>query len=88
MNNQVFIPLHGIGEMFLHVSDMLWYYYESTLLNIDTEIPFMKLLLEMSSLRMRYYTRLNGSAIGIPQVVLDIGRLTDEICSSFIKIKH
>ena len=42
----------------------------------------------MSSLCMRYYTRLNGSAIGMPQVVLDIGRLTAEICRSIIKIKH
>ena len=88
MNNQVFIPSHGIGEMYLDVSDMFWYYYESSLYNIDTEIPFIKLLLEMSSLCMRYYTRLNGSAIRMPQVVLDIGCLTAEICRSFIKIKH
>ena len=65
MNNQVFIPSHGIGKMYLDVSDMFWYYYESTLFNIDTETPFMKLLLEMSSLRMRYYTCLNGNAIGM-----------------------
>ena len=65
MNNQVFIPSHGIGEMYLDVSDMFWYYYESTLFHIDTETPFMKLLLEMSSLRMRYYTCLNGNAIGM-----------------------
>ena len=64
MNNQVFIPSHGIGKMYLDVSDMFWYYYESTLFNIDTEAPFIKLLLEMSSLRMRYYTCLNGNAIG------------------------
>ena len=88
MNNQVFIPSHGIGEMYLDVSDMFWYYYESSLYNIDTEIPFIKLLLEMSSLCMRYYTRLNGSAIRMPQVVLDIGCLTAEICRSSIKIKH
>ena len=50
--------------MYLDVSDMFWYYYESTLFNIDTETPFIKLLLEMSSPRMRYYTCLNGNAIG------------------------
>ena len=41
----------------------------------------------MSSLRMRYYTRLNGSAVGMPQVILDIGHLSAKIVRSFIKIK-
>ena len=87
MNNQVFIPSHGIGEMYLDVSDMFWYYYESTIFNIDKEIPFMKLLLDMSSLRMRCYRHLNGSVVGMPQVVLDIGHLSAKIVRSFIKIK-
>ena len=87
MNNQVFIPSHGIGEMYLDVSDMFWYYYESTIFNIDKEIPFMKLLLDMSSLCMRYYTPLNGSAVDMPQVILDIGHLSAKIVRSFIKIK-
>ena len=50
INNQVFIPSNGIGELYLDVFDMHWYYYESTLFNIDKEIPFMKLLLDMASL--------------------------------------
>ena len=50
MNNQFFIPSHGIGEMYLDVSDMFWYYYESSTFNIDKEIHFVKLLLDMSSL--------------------------------------
>ena len=54
MNNQVFIPSNGIGELYQDVFDMHWYYYESTLFNIDKEIPFMKVLLDMASLRMRY----------------------------------
>ena len=58
--------------MYLDVSDMFWYYYESTSFNIDKEIPFMKLLLDISSLLMIYYTRLNGSAVGMPQEILDI----------------
>ena len=74
MNNQVFIPSHGIGEMYLDVSDMFWYCYESSAFHIDKEIPFMKLLLDMSSLHMRCYTRLNKSAVGMPQVILDIGQ--------------
>ena len=66
MNNQVFIPSNGIGELCLDVFDMHWYYYESTLFNIDKEIPFMKLLLDMASLRMRYYHRLNGNRLLVP----------------------
>ena len=30
MNNQVFIPSNGIGEIYLDLSDMHWYYYESS----------------------------------------------------------
>ena len=55
MSNQVFIPLNGIGELYLDVFYIDWYYYESTLFNTDKEMPFMKLLLDMASLRMRYY---------------------------------
>ena len=36
---------------------------------------------------MRYYTHLNGSAVGMPQVILDIGHLSAKIVCSFIKIK-
>lgn len=47
----------------------------------------MKLLLDMSSLRMRYYTRLNGSAVGMPHIIFDIGHLSAKIIRSFIRIK-
>ena len=87
MNNQISIPSHGIREMYLDVSDMFWYYYKSTLFNIDNEIPFMKLLFDMSSLCMGYYMRLNGSAVGMPQVISDIGHLSAKIIRSFTKIK-
>ena len=36
---------------------------------------------------MRYYTRLNGSAVGMPQAILDIGHLSAKIVRSLIKIK-
>ena len=36
---------------------------------------------------MRYYTRLNGSEVGMPQVILDIGHLPAKMVRSFIKIK-
>ena len=50
MNNQVFIPSNGIGELYLDVFDMHWYHYESSYFNIDKEIQFMKLLLDMAGL--------------------------------------
>ena len=61
MSNR-FIPSNGVGELYLDMSDMHWYLYESSCYNIDKEIPFMKLLLllDMASLQMRYYLHLNG----------------------------
>ena len=58
-----FIPSNGVGEICLDVSNMHGYLYESSCYNIDKEIPFMKLLLDMASLRMRYYIQLNGNRI-------------------------
>ena len=87
MNNQVFIPSNGIGELYLDVFDMHWYYYESTLFNIDKEIPFMKLLLDMASLRMRYYHRLNGNRLLVPQTIINIGHTSAMLVKTFIKIK-
>ena len=66
---------------------MHWYYYESTLFNIDKEIPFMKLLLDMASLRMRYYQRLNGNRLLVPQTIIDIGHTSAILVETFIKIK-
>ena len=54
-------PSNGVGELYLDVSDMHWYLYESSCYNIDKKIPFMKLLLDMASLQMRYYLQLNGN---------------------------
>ena len=87
MNNQVFIPSNGIGELYLDVFDMHWYYYESTLFNIDKEIPFMKLLLDMASLRMRYYQCLNGNRLLALQTIIDIGHTSAILVEIFIKIK-
>ena len=87
MNNQVLIPSNGIDELYLDVFDMHWYYYESTLFNIDKEIPFMKLLLDMASLRMRYYQRLNGNRLLVPQTIINIGHTSAILVETFIKIK-
>ena len=87
MNNQVFIPSDRIVELYLDVFDMHWYYYESTLFNIDKAIPFMKLLLDMASLRMRYYHRLNGNRLLVPQTIINIGHTSAVLVQVFIKIK-
>ena len=87
MNNQVFIPSNGIGELYLDVFDMHWYCYESTLFNTDKEIPFMKFLLDMASLRMRYYHRLNGNRLLVRQTIIDIGHTSAILVKTFIKIK-
>ena len=88
MNNQVFISSHRIGELYLDITDMFWNEHESSSFNMSREMPFIKLLHHMASLRMRYYTRLNGSSIDLSQVVIDIGCFSGQICCSFTKIKH
>ena len=87
MNNQVFIPSNGTGELCLDVFDMSWYYYKSTLFNTDKEIPFLKLLLDMASLRMRYYHRLKGNCLLVPQIIIDIGHTSAMLVKTFIEIK-
>ena len=87
MNNQVFNPSNGIGELYFDVFDMHWYHYESFFFNIDKEIPFLKLLLNMASLRMRYLLRLNGNRFLLSQIILDIGYNAAILVQIFIKIK-
>ena len=86
MSNR-FISSNGVGEFYLDVSDMHWYLYESSCYNIDKEIPFMKLLLDMASLRMRYYLQLNGNRLLLPQAILNLGYTSALLTKSFIKIK-
>ena len=82
-----FIPSNGVGEIYLDVSNMHWYSYGSSCYNIDNEIPFMKLLLDMASLRMRYYTQLNRNRLLLPQMVLNLTCTSSMLIKSFIKIK-
>ena len=86
MSNR-FIPSNGVGELYLDVSDMHWYLYDSSCYNIDKEIPFMKLLLDMASLRMRYYSQLNGNWLLLPQAILNLGYTSAMLTKSFTKIK-
>ena len=87
MNNQVFIPSHGIGELYLDVGNMDWYMHNSSLFNFQKEISFFKLILDMASLRMRYYLRLNGNRLFVPQTLVDIGCISTYLFKSFITIK-
>ena len=87
MNNQVTFPSGGVGEIYLDVFGMYWYYYESSQFNIGNEIPFLKVILDLASLRMRYYRGINRSKIEIPQIIKDIGKHSPELVRSFIKIK-
>ena len=82
-----FAPSNSVGELYLDVSDMHWYLYESSCYNIDKEIPFLKLLLDMASLRMRYYSQLNGNRLLLPQAILNLGYNSAMLTKSFIKIK-
>ena len=86
MSNR-FIPSNGVGELYLDVSDMHWYLYESSCYNINKEIQFMKLLLDMASLRMRYYSQLNGNRLILPQAILNLRYTSAMLTKSFIKIK-
>ena len=82
MNNG-FIP---VGELDLDVSDMHWYLYESFYYNIDKEMPFMKLLLDMTSVRMKFYTQ-GGHCLLLPQAILNLGYTSAMLTRSSIKIK-
>ena len=88
MSNR-FIPSNGVGELYLDMSDMHWYLYESSCYNIDKEIPFMKLLLllDMASLQMRHYLHLNGNRLLLPQTILNLRYTSATLPKSFIKIK-
>ena len=87
MKNQAFIPSRGIGELYLDVGNMHWYMHNSSLFNFQKEILFFKLILDIASLHMRYYLRLNGNCLFVPQTLLDIGCISTYLFKSFITIK-
>ena len=47
----------------------------------------MKLLLDTASLRMRYYQRLIGNRLLVPQTIIDIGHTPAILVETFVKIK-
>ena len=48
MNNRVFIPSNGIGEIYLDIEDDHWYVHNSNCFDYQQEIPFFKLLFNMA----------------------------------------
>ena len=86
-NHHVFIPSHYLGEIYLHLSNMHWHMHNSSYFNLKKEIPFFRLLLDMASLRMRCFTRLNLNRLFLPQVILDVGKRSAYLIQSFTKIK-
>ena len=45
------------------------------------------MLLDIASLRMRYYHHLNGNCLLVPQTIIDIGHTSAILVKTFIKIK-
>ena len=58
--NGVFIPFLGIGEVYIDVFDLRWRMLSSSFYNFRKKIPFFKFSLDMGSLMMRYYIRLDA----------------------------
>ena len=87
--NRVFIPSHGIGEVYIDLSDMYWYMYDSFFYNLKKEIPFFKLLLDLGSLYMRCRMRLNVQEIDIYRRILmiDFRKESTYLLRSFMKIE-
>ena len=45
------------------------------------------MLLDIASLRMRYYHHLNGNCLLVPQTIIDIGHTSAILVKTFVKIK-
>ena len=86
-NHHVFILSCGLGETYLDLSNMHWYMHNSSYFNLKKEIPFFKILLDMASLRMRCYTRLNVNRLFLSQIILDVGKRSTYLIQSFSKLK-
>ena len=84
----VFIPSNSIGEICLDSRDLYWYMLNSSYFNIDKEIPFFELLIDMASLRMRYFQRINTNRTFLPQIVMDLGHATTYFLLGFNKLKE
>ena len=84
----MFIPSHCIGEIRLDVRDLYWYMLNSSYINIEKEISFFKLLVDMASLRMRYFQRINTNRVFLSQVIINLGHSTTCFTLGFNKLKE
>ena len=41
MNNALFIPSNGIGEIYIDILDMHWYMYNSSCFNLTKKFHFL-----------------------------------------------
>ena len=87
--NGVFIPSHGIGEVYIDVFDMRWQMLSCSFYKFRKNIPFFKLLLDMGSLMMRYYIRLDARGTDAYNVILlnDFKEKTIYLMKSYKKVE-
>ena len=67
--NSVFIPCHGIGEVYIDVFDLRWRMSSSSFYNFGKNISFFKLL-DMGSLMMRCYIRFDARETDAYNIIL------------------
>ena len=87
MNNQVFIPSHGLGEIYLNIEDNRWYGHNSSCFDYQKEIPFFKLLHDMANLHMRYYLRINNNALFFQKRYLILVQLVHICLRALLKLE-
>ena len=88
--NSVFIPSHGIGEVYIDVFDLRWHMLSSSFYNFRKNIPFFKLLLDMGSLMMRCYIRFDARETDAYNIILlldDFKEKTAYLTRSYKKIE-
>ena len=87
MSNQ-FIPLRGLGEVYICVADDMWTMHDCSYYNPLKEIPFFKLLLELGSLNMKFiFSGYEERDIFNSTLINDFKEKTTVLILSFIKIQ-
>ena len=86
--NSVFIPSHGIGEVYIDVFDLRWRMLSSSFYNFRKNVSFFKLLLGMGSLMMRCYLRFDARETDAYNIIFlnDFREKTGYLMRSYKKI--
>ena len=84
-----FILSHGIGEVFVNVTDTYWEMHKSSFNNLKKEIPFFKVLLELGSLNMRVIIQEFNQEMDIYRktLITDFKKKTNFLLMSFTKVE-